>query len=261
MDLEVAGNTALVTASSSGLGKGSANALAREGANVVICGRDEERLAETEAELNELGDGRVHGVQTDLTSKSDIQALVEATVDEFGGLDHVITSAGGPPSGSFLDMSDDDWYEAYDLLVMSLVWTLQEAHPHLVESDAGSVVAVTSTSVREVIDGLVLSNAVRRTVIGIIKTVAREWGPDVRANAVLPGAHETSRIEELVKQAVERGEHDSYEDGVAEWGVGLPLESIGDPDAFGDAVAFLASPRAEFITGVSLPIDGGRMRS
>ncbi len=261
MDLEVSGNAALVTASSSGLGKGSARALAREGANVVICGRDEERLDEAAAELDALGDGRVHGIQADLTRKSDVEALVEATVEEFGGLDHLITSAGGPPSGSFLDMDDDDWYESYDQLVMSLVWALRAAHPHLVESDAGSVVTVTSTSVREVIDGLVLSNAVRRTVIGIVKTLSREWGPDVRVNAVLPGAHETSRIEELVEQAVERGEYDSYEDGVADWGVGLPMETIGDPNAFGDAVAFLASPRAAFITGVSLPIDGGRMRS
>jgi NAD(P)-dependent dehydrogenase (short-subunit alcohol dehydrogenase family) len=158
-------------------------------------------------------------------------------------------------------MDDPDWYAAFDQLVMSVVWTLRAAHPHLQESDDGSVVAITSTSVREAIDGLVLSNSVRRGVLGIVNTLAREWGPEVRVNAVLPGTHETARIEELIEQGIERGEYDSYEEGLADKAAGKPLDQLGDPDAFGDAVAFLASPRAEFITGTELPIDGGGLRS
>jgi NAD(P)-dependent dehydrogenase (short-subunit alcohol dehydrogenase family) len=262
MDLQVDGNTALVTASSSGLGKGSARALYREGADVVVCGRDPERLAAAETDLESVsGDGTVTAVQADLTDRSDVESLVATTVAEYGGIDHVVTSAGGPPSGSFLSMEDPDWYAAFDQLVMSIVWTLRAAHPHLLQSDNASVVAITSTSVREAIDGLVLSNSVRRAVLGIVKTLASEWGPDVRVNAVLPGTHETARIEELIEQGIERGEYDDYEEGLADKAAGKPLDQLGDPDAFGDAVAFLASPRAEFVTGAELAIDGGGLRS
>lgn len=261
MDLELEGNTALVTASSSGLGLASATALAREGANVTICGRTEERLEEAGAHVEEHAFGDVLTRQADITDPDDVSDLVQTTVDAYGGLDHLVTSAGGVPSGPFLETSERDWYGAYDTLVMSAVWTLEEAHPHLVESEAGSWVAITSTSVREAIDDLVLSNAVRRAVIGLVKTAAREFAPDVRANAVLPGAHETPRIEELVEQALERGEYDSYEAGLASWADDVPLGRVGDPAELGDVVAFLSSERASYVTGTALPIDGGRTRS
>ena len=260
MDLHLDGDTALVTASSAGLGNASARALAREGANVTICGRDADRLADAKAAFEGL-DGDVLALEADITDPKDISAIVEATVEEFGGLDHVVTSAGGPRSGPFLDMTDQDFYEAYDLLVMSAVWTVKEAYPHLEASDAGSWTAITSTSVQEAIDGLVLSNGVRRAVVGIAKTVAREWAPDVRANVVLPAAHETSRIEELVEQSLDRGEYDSYEEGLDDWADGIPMGRIGDPDELGDVVAFLASDRASFVNGASVPVDGGRLRS
>ncbi|MEF8774037.1 MAG: SDR family oxidoreductase [Halobacteriales archaeon] len=261
MDLGIDGNAALVTASSRGLGFASAKALAREGANVTVCGTTEEHLDAAEAELADLGGGDVIARTADVTDPDEVRALVDVTVDAFGGLDHVVTSAGGVPSGAFLNMSDRDWYQAYDTLVMSHVWTLRAAHSHLVESDAGSVVSITSTSVREAIDGLVLSNAVRRAVVGSVKTVAREWAPAVRANAVLPGAHETGRIEDLIEQGIERGEYDSYEAGLADWAADIPLDRIGDPMELGDAVAFLSSDRASFVTGAALPVDGGTLRS
>jgi 3-oxoacyl-[acyl-carrier protein] reductase len=261
MDLHLDGDVALVTASSRGLGFATAQSLAREDAHVAICGRDPEGLAAAEATLEGIGSGRVLAQEADLTNPAAVEALVEATVDEFGGLDHLVTSAGGPPSGGFHDMDDSDWYGAYDTLVMSAVWTVREAYPHLDDSEKGTWTAITSRSVREVIDDLVLSNAVRRAVIGLVKSVSRDFAPSVRANAVLPGAHETSRIEELVEDAVERGEHDTYEDGLAEWGEGVPLGRIGDPQELGDVVAFLASARASYVTGTSLPVDGGSLRS
>ncbi len=257
MDLEIAGDSALVTASSSGLGKASATALAREGANVVINGRDEDRLESAAEEVREAATGEVVTVPGDLTEPEDIERLVEATVEAFGGLDHLVTSAGGPPSGPFLETTDEDWYDAYDLLVMSVVRLAREAEPHLREGDGGSIVNITSRSVKEAIDSLVLSNSVRMSVIGLEKTLSKEFAPDVRVNAVLPGTHETPRIEDLVEQSVERGEYDSYEEGLADWAEEIPVGRIGDPIELGDTVAFLCSPRAGFINGQSIVIDGG----
>jgi 3-oxoacyl-[acyl-carrier protein] reductase len=257
MDLEIAGDSALVTASSSGLGKASATALAREGADVVINGRDEDRLESAAEEVRETATGEVLAEAGDLTDAADVERLVEATVEAFGGLDHLVTSAGGPPSGPFLETTDEDWYDAYDLLVMSVVRAVREAAPHLREGDGGSIVNITSRSVKEAIDSLVLSNSVRMSVIGLEKTLSTEFAPDVRVNAVLPGTHETPRIEDLVEQAVERGEYDSYEDGLADWAEDIPVGRIGDPMELGDTVAFLCSPRAGFINGQSIVIDGG----
>ncbi|SEN65682.1 glucose 1-dehydrogenase/3-oxoacyl-[acyl-carrier protein] reductase/hypothetical protein [Halorientalis persicus] len=261
MDLELDGNAVLCTAASSGLGLASAEAFAREGADVAICGRSADRLDEAEADLQELGDGDVLAVEADITEADDIERFVAETVDAFGGLDHVVTSAGGPPSGPFLDMDDEDFYSAYDLLVMSVVRTTREAYPHLQDSDAGTVVNITSRSVQEVIDGLVLSNSVRRAVIGLMKTQAREFAPDVRVNAVLPGAHETSRIEELIEQNIDRGEYDDYDEGLDDWSDGIPLERIGDPEELGETVAWLSSEAASYVTGAAVPVDGGSLRS
>jgi NAD(P)-dependent dehydrogenase (short-subunit alcohol dehydrogenase family) len=261
MDLQLQGDVALTTASSSGLGYASAAALAREGAHVAVCGRSEDRLGSAREDLEDAGDGEVLAVPADLTDRAAVEAYVEETAAEFGGIDHVVMSAGGPPSGAFLDTDDDDWYGAYDTLVMSAVRTTRFAYPHLADSAAGSVTAITSRSVREVIDDLVLSNAVRRAVIGLVKTQAREFAPEVRVNAVLPGAHETARIESLIRQAVERGEYDSYEAGYEDRGADIPLGRVGDPAELGDVVAFLASPRASYVTGTALPVDGGSTRS
>lgn len=256
MQLSFDGETALVTASSSGLGKASATALAREGANVVINGRDAERLDAAKAEIEEVASGDVLAVQGDLTDPEDIESLVETTVSGFGGLDHLVTSAGGPPSGAFLDTDDDDWYQAFDLLVMSVVRLVRAAEPHLRE-DGGTIVNITSRSVKEALDSLVLSNAVRMSVVGLEKTLSKELAPDIRVNAVLPGSHETSRIESLVEAAVERGEYDSYEEGMEARGESVPVGRIGDPMELGDTVAYLCSDRAGYINGQAIVIDGG----
>ncbi len=263
MEFDIDGDVALVTASSSGLGKASARALVREGANVVLNGRDADRLEAAVAELGDetSGDASVIGVQGDLTVRDDIEHLVDRTVEEFGGLDHLVTSAGGPPSGAFLDTTDEDWYEAFDLLVMSVVRAVRAAAPHLQADGGGTIVCITSRSVKEAIDSLVLSNSVRMGVIGLEKTLSRELAPDVRVNAVLPGPHETSRIRELIEQGVERGEYDSYEQGLAARGESNPLNRIGDPMELGNTVAFLCSPAAGYINGTAIPVEGGLGRS
>ncbi|MDY6765269.1 MAG: SDR family oxidoreductase [Halobacteria archaeon] len=261
MDLDIQGNVALVTASSSGLGKASARALASEGANVAINGRDEGRLENAVKELEEVAEGKVIGVQGDLTSGEDIEDLVQTTVDEFGRLDHLVTSSGGPPSGSFLDMSDDDWYDAFDLLVMSVVRVVRESVPHLRSDGGGTIVNITSRSVKEAVEALVLSNSVRMSVIGLEKTLSRELAPEIRVNSVLPGTIETARIQELIEQGIERGDYDSYDEGISDWSEGIPRGSIGEPEEFGEVVAFLCSERSSYINGDAIRIDGGQTRS
>ena len=256
MDLKLEGNAALVTASSSGLGRASARALAREGANVIMNGRDEDRLTEAVEDVRSDATGKVVGQPADLTDPEDITTLVDRTVEEFGGIDHLVTSAGGPPSGPFLEKSDEDWYEAFDLLVMSVVRLVREANEHL-QDGGGTIVNITSSSVKEAIDGLVLSNSVRMSVIGLEKTLSKELSPDVRANAVLPGVHETPRVREVIEQSIERGEYDDYEEGLADMSAGIPVEHIGDPMDLGRTVAYLSSPQSEFINGEAVTIDGG----
>ena len=261
MDLAIDGNAALVAASSSGLGKATATALAREGANVVVNGRDEDRLASAVDDIKSVADGEVVGVSADLTEADDIEALVERPVEEFGGLDHLVTNAGGPPSKPFAETTDEEWYDAYDLLVMSVVRLVRESVDHLKAGDGGSIVNSTSHSVKEAIDGLVLSNAVRMSVVGLEKTLSRELAPDVRVNAVMPGPHQTDRMEYLVQNAVDQGDFDSYEASYESWTGGIPMGDLGSPEEFGNLVAFLLSDRASFINGEAVIVDGGDARS
>jgi len=263
MDLRVDGNTALLTASSSGLGKASARALAAEGANVVLNGRDADRLdgAVDDVRADAAGDASVVGYAADLTDPDAVESLVDRAVEEFGSLDHLVTSAGGPPAKPFLETTDEEWYEAFDQLVMSVVRTVRAAEPHLRESDRGTIVTIASVSVKEAVDDLVLSNAVRAGVVGLEKTLSKELAPDVRANAVLPGTHETPRVETLVEREVEEGTYDSYESGLADWAGAIPVGRIGDPMELGRTVAFLSSPQSAYLSGVAIPVDGGKSAS
>ncbi|WP_323172047.1 SDR family oxidoreductase [Natrialba sp. PRR66] len=277
MDLDLADDTAMVTAASD-LGFASARSLVGEGANVTICGPDADRLAEARDELDATGAGDVLALDADLTDPDAISRLVSRTADEFGSLDHLVTDAGWPPRTSFLETDEQDWYRAYDLLVMSVVWTVEAAHSHLLDGANSSITCLTAHTVREVGDGLVLSNSVRRAVLGLVKTLAREFAPEIRANAVLPGRFETSR-EGVPGGAVSGGGDTEVEAEVdADAGTDtdtdtdtegdttaldrdVPMERLGDPTELGDVVAFLASSRASFVTGAAVPVDGGLLRS
>jgi 3-oxoacyl-[acyl-carrier protein] reductase len=261
MDLGIEGNSAVVAASSSGLGKASAKALAEEGTNVVINGRDPDSLSATADELRETAVGEVVTHPGDLTEPADCEALVERAVGEFGGLDHLVTNAGGPPSGPFLDTDDADWQHAFDLLVKSAVRLCRAAHDPLAADGGGSIVCSTSHSVKEAIDNLVLSNSVRMSVVGLEKTLSREFAPEVRVNVIMPGAHATDRMEYLIQNAVELGEYDSYDESYDAWTEDIPLGRMGDPDRFGQVVAFLCSEPASFINGTAVMVDGGTGRS
>lgn len=260
MELNLADDAVLVTASSSGLGKGVAASFAREGANVVINGRDPDRLTAAVDEVRERAAGAVVGQAGDITDAEDVAALVDRAVEEFGTIDHLVTSAGGPPSGTFRSMADADWYDAFELLVMSVVRTTRAAEPHL-HDGGGTITNIASTTVKEAKPGLVLSNAVRMAVVGLNKTLARELAPGIRANAVLPGGHETGRTEDLIAQGIEQGRFESYEAGFDHWTADIPLDCLGDPSRFGDIVAFLCSDRASFVNGTTLVVDGGSVQA
>ncbi len=256
MNLNIENNSALVLASSSGLGRGSAKALAKEGVNVTINGRDEKKLKKAVKELNSDVSGEVRGIPGDISKKTDIKKLVKQTVKKQDGLDHLVTCAGGPPSKAFMDTDDQDWYENFDLLVMSVVRSVRESVAYLKKGE-GTIVNITSMSVKEAIPNLVLSNSVRMSVIGLMKTLSKELGPEIRANSVLPGPHKTSRIKELIEEELERGNIDSYDEGLERWTENIPLNRLGKPIELGELVAFLSSPKSNFINGAAIPIDGG----
>ena len=261
MDLGIEGNAAVVAASSGGLGRAAAKALAEEGADVVINGRDADSLEATAGALRETAEGAVVPHAADLTDEAGCAGLIERAVDEFGRLDHLVTNAGGPPSGPFLDTTDEDWQHAFDLLVKSTVRLCRAAHEPLRADGGGTIVCSTSHSVKEALDNLVLSNAVRMSVVGLEKTLSREFAPEVRANVVMPGAHATDRMEYLIERDVEMGEFDSYEESHAAWTAPIPLGRMGDPDRYGRVIAFLCSEPASFINGTAVMVDGGAARS
>ncbi len=260
MDLGIEGNTALVTGSSSGLGYASAKALAEEGADVVINGRDTKKLEKAVKELRKTASGKVIGISADLSKEEDIVHLVDGTIEEFGTIDHLVTCVGGPPSKKFTATEEEEWYGAFDTLLMSVVRLVQETQRYLKEGE-GTIVNITSISVKESIDDLVLSNSVRMGVIGLMKTLSRELAPEIRVNAVLPGYTETERVEELIDQSIERGDISDYREGLNGLSENIPLQRVGQPEELGDVVAFLCSERSSYMTGAALPVDGGWSRS
>jgi 3-oxoacyl-[acyl-carrier protein] reductase len=245
MDLELTGRTAVVCGGSEGIGLGIAEALAEEGANVVLFAR---RPDVCEREAERLGATAVAG---DVSVAADLERLVETAVDSHGGIDIVVNNSGGPPRTTALEMNDDNTLKAVNLLLMSAVRLTSLALPYLERSKAGRIVNVTSSTVREPVDNLALSNAIRPGVVGWAKTLARELGPKgITVNSIAPGRIDTARVREV------------YPDGPTEEDLAaIPLHRLGTPREIGDLVAFLCSDRAAYISGTLIPVDGGLLRS
>ena len=258
MDLGIHGNTALVTASSSGMGLGCARSLSLEGANVVICGRDSDRLTRAKESLEAEAKGDILAIQTDLTKPEDVQNLLDQITKKFGQLDHIVTSAGQPVDGSFNNLSVDNWYDAYDTFTMNVVRILHAAHPLLSNSDVGSVVLITATAVKETNPNMTMSSSVRKSLIGVMKVLSFEWAP-IRVNAILPGSHDTPLMIRHAQETVDSGKYTSLSEALIGW-ADNPLNRMGTPEEIGDVAAFLSSPRAGYVTGAAIPVDGGRMR-
>ena len=244
MDLGLAGRTAIVCGSSSGIGLAVAEALVREGANVAMFARRRDVL---EREADRLGALAVRG---DVKSPRDAQRLVERTIAAFGGIDILVNNSGGPPRGPARGLDREAVEQAVELLLVSAIRLTELCLPHLVASGRGRIVNITSSSVKEPIDNLALSNAVRPGVVGWAKTLARELGPDgVTVNSIAPGRIETERLAEVYPSGA------SAEDLAA-----IPLRRFGKPSEVGDVVCFLASDRAAYVTGTTIAVDGGLTR-
>lgn len=250
---------ALVCAASKGLGRASAEALARDGFHVAICARGAAALREAADAIRAAG-GTVLPIEADLRRSEDVTRTVEATLQEFGGLDVLVTNTGGPPSGPFMSLDDAAWCDAIDSLLLSVVRLCRAVIPHMRARGGGRIINVTSISVKQPIQSLVLSNALRAAVAGLAKTLAAELAPDnILVNCVAPGYTRTDRVVELSQQAAAReGVEPSEIDRrtVAQ----IPMGRMGDPAEFGAVVAFLASPAASYVTGVTIQVDGGWTR-
>ncbi len=260
MDLELKGRVAAVAAASKGLGRAIAERLAREGASVAICARSPDALERTAQEIQGRTGAEVLAVPADVATPEGPKRFIARTVERFGRLDVLVTNAGGPPPGNFFDVSDAQWEAAFQLTVMSAVRLCREAVPHMQKQKWGRIVHITSVSVKQPLDTLLLSNALRLAVIGLSKHLARELAPhNITVNAVCPGPIATERLEQLIQaQAQMKGV--GVEEARAAWTREIPMGRLGQPQELADVVAFLASERASFLTGVALQVDGGMVK-
>ncbi len=259
MDLGLEGKVALVAAASKGLGYGVARALAANGAKVSICSRSADDIAAAAAKLTEETGAAVIGTACDVTKADDIQAWVDKTVAEWGQVDALLVNAGGPPAGFFKDISDEQWQAAFELTLLSTVRMIRMSIPHM--TDGGAILTVTSSSVREPIERLGLSTVMRSGVVGLVKTLADELSGDgIRVNNLIPGRIDTDRVAQLDAGTAKR-QGISVEEVRQQSIARIPLKRLGTIDDFGAAGAFLLSPAASYITGATLRVDGGQMRS
>ncbi len=260
MDLGLRGKAAVVAAASQGLGKAIAWELAREGAHVAICSRDEGRIRAAAETLREDTGAEVHPFVCDLTREDEVATFVSQAAKALGGVDILVTNAGGPPPGHFEDVDDAAWYDTYDLTYLSAVRLIREDLPHLKRAGHGRIVVMTSISVKQPIPDLILSNAVRMSVVGMAKSLVPDVGPHgITVNVVCPGYVGTARTKELFAARAER--EGTSPEAVEEDLVRIvPLGRTGEPREVGALVAFLASERASYLTGNLIQIDGGLYR-
>lgn len=260
MDLYLNGKTAVVTASSKGLGRAVAEQLAAEGANVLLCSRSEESVKETAEDIRKKYKVKAEGMAVDLSRAEDIQRLVTYADDHFGRVDALVCNSGGPPSGSFLTFDDADWEKAFTGNLMSVVRLIRGFHPMLKER-SGRIVTIASTSVKTPIPGLVLSNTFRTGVLGLMKTLSQELAPDqILLNTVCPGRIMTDRIVELDTAKAERENTtvDEVQQGMIK---DIPLGRYGEPHELASIAAYLLSPRNSYMTGSVFYVDGGAVKS
>lgn len=259
MNLNLTGKRALVLAASRGLGFATAMGLAREGAALVICSRDEGRIGAAADQIRTATGAAVHAITADVSSADEASRLVAHTVATLGGLDIVVHNAGGPPSGPFVSITDAQWQKAFEQNLMSYIRLVQAAVPELKKAGGGRILTIASSSIKQPVPGLVTSNTLRTGIWGLAKTLAKELGPDnILVNVVAPGRIQTERIDELDQATATRRGLDV--DQVRRESVAtIPLGRIGTPEEFANLLVFLASDAARYISGQAITVDGGAM--
>jgi 3-oxoacyl-[acyl-carrier protein] reductase len=261
MDLGLRGKVALVAAASRGLGRAVAEELAAEGASLVLCARGAGRLAEACADIERAADVPVVGVAGDVSSASDVSRIVGAGLERFGRIDVLVTNAGGPPAGTFDSLGAREWEEATRLTLTSVLELTRAVLPGMRRRRWGRVLNITSIAAKQPVENLMLSNSLRAAVTGFARTLANEVAADgVTVNNLLPGYTRTERVEELARAAAGR-EGVGEAEALARWEAEIPMRRLGEPREFAALAAFLASERASYITGASVTVDGGWVRS
>lgn len=261
MNLELKDRIALVAASSKGIGKACALGLAREGVNLTICARGQAELEKTAENIRAETGVDVLAIQADLTDAAQIKSLVQQHIEHFGRVDILVTNNGGPPPSTFTDTTEEMWQMGFDLSLWNVIRLCSEVVPHMQQQKDGRIINIVSKSVKEPMDRLILSNVARTGVIGLAKSMANELGQDgIRVNNVCPGATHTERMEKLSETLA--GRMNSTPEAIMNgWKQPIPLGRLGQPEEIANVVVFLASDAASFVTGVSILVDGGEVKS
>jgi 3-oxoacyl-[acyl-carrier protein] reductase len=256
MELGLKGKRAIVMAASRGLGYASALGLAREGCQLIVCSRDQARIEAAAATITKETGAAVKALVADVSSASEATRLVDAAVSAYGGLEIVVHNAGGPPAGETLQMTEEQWQKAFEQNLLSFTRIVGAAAPEMKKAGYGRVVTIASSSIKQPIPNLALSNALRAGVWGIAKTLSRELAPQgILVNVIAPGRIDTERIAEL-DQANAQKSGKSVEDVRKTSIAGIPLGRLGRPEELANLVVFLASQAGSYITGQAITVDG-----
>lgn len=257
MDLGLQGKVALVGGSSKGIGKAIAFGLAQEGCKVTICARDNTALAVTAQEIRAKTGAEVLSLVCDMGIYAHIRRLVQETVRRFERLDIVVNNAGGPPTGTFEELGEEEWQRALEVTLLGAIRTIREALPYLRRSGSGRIINITSIAVKQPIDRLILSNTARLGVVGLAKTLSRELAAaGITVNNICPGSIATERLISLLEEQA-RQEGLPFEKVIEAEEARVPLGFLGEPEDVANLALFLASEKARFITGATIQVDGG----
>ncbi len=260
MDLGLKGRGVIVAASSEGIGRAAAEAFAREGAQVAMCARTEKTLRDAAEDIRSRTGADVYAEPLDVTDAAAVARYVEQVAKRFGRIDVCVTNAGGPPAKNFLSISTDEWRKAVDMNFMSVVYLARAVIPYMQRHRWGRIITITSVSVKQPIPDLIMSNSVRAGVVGLVKSLANEFGKDgILVNNVAPGYTSTERLKELAGvRALAAGT--SPEKMYEAWAAETPVRRLGEPGEIADVIVWLASERASYVTGQTVLADGGIYR-
>lgn len=248
MDLGLKKKVALVLGSSQGLGKSVAQGLAREGAKIIICGRNEATLKAAAEEISEETGAEILPVQCDLSVTAERESLVNSALEKWGRIDILVTNTGGPPTGKFEQFELNDWEEVFNQLFISAVDVIRRVLPGMKERGNGRILTITSIAVKQPVDNLIASNAIRSGILGFMKSLSNEVATDgITVNNIMPGWTLTERLKQLIEKNPDFGKEEET----------IPMRRFATPEEFASAALFLVSEPAGYITGVSLPVDGG----